>query len=594
MKTLKIFLLQLQEKRSHASLNTEKHSVIDFVQALKDSKKDTQTFLTMVHIPKLGINPINLYETPTGIYSYLLSEYTSLILKQKNLFSLPYQSEAPYVLFFQIKDAAAYRVIDIAHYSMTEFEQDAQRLKLFYEKEIEKLISVNSLELSQAVKKKQEYLHQLGKSIYTQYLQFVSTASLGSHRSITGKLKDWNTLVAEVEDLVDALDKEKSSESYDVQQLIEKIKSELLDTIRNSQNKGFAASTFSLSSELEDALKKTHNSMLIRLLQKVRIIAEKIKTLLKQTNANFSIQTTLELREVIKNIRELITKLKTLPENEQNLAEIKNYEKILRELNVLYLKVSDSSIPFNIEAIAKHNAERLYSLSNRLHRKYRSTEEDVKSFAALIKETVRNAKDAGERYDHDDAGNRFCQIWYLSGKISAELAKRKFSRNVNIWNFLMLKVLNIGGVIDRGYSIIHENEPNQCVFFTNKMLKSIKITHNKNYRKEKAPLTLNEKTVLLVFGAHNSNTPLKDVLTYIQNYNGELESISIQALFSKVDYLKQILDIILKDEHTRKKIKQGKLWINDLLKQNYKISKQFMSRYGSWWKQTIAELETEI
>lgn len=60
----------LTEKRSHPELN-KKNSVLDTLEKYKD---DPSYFVSFTNIEKVGINPVNKFSTPIGVYSYNLKD----------------------------------------------------------------------------------------------------------------------------------------------------------------------------------------------------------------------------------------------------------------------------------------------------------------------------------------------------------------------------------------------------------------------------------------------------------------------------------------------------------------------------------------
>ena len=56
----------INEKRRNPELNPK----VSFVELLEKYKGRTDIFVTYTKLPKLGINPNNVFDTPTGVYSY--------------------------------------------------------------------------------------------------------------------------------------------------------------------------------------------------------------------------------------------------------------------------------------------------------------------------------------------------------------------------------------------------------------------------------------------------------------------------------------------------------------------------------------------
>ena len=83
---------------------------------------DKGYFVTFGSIPKLGVNPVNVYQTPTGIYGYLLES------GKVSTFA----TERPYAIVYKAKPGV--RVVDVQEYTEEDYNADLDKLSQIYDK----------------------------------------------------------------------------------------------------------------------------------------------------------------------------------------------------------------------------------------------------------------------------------------------------------------------------------------------------------------------------------------------------------------------------------------------------------------------------
>lgn len=96
--------IQLQEKRKNATINKKPMSGMQELLNFLDQLPHLNTvFISMTMLPKLGINPQSVYNTPIGIYSY-----PAYYVKQQGMDFLEedFQGNAPYFNVFKVKNPA--------------------------------------------------------------------------------------------------------------------------------------------------------------------------------------------------------------------------------------------------------------------------------------------------------------------------------------------------------------------------------------------------------------------------------------------------------------------------------------------------------
>lgn len=116
-----IKLIQLlTEKRSHADKNV-KQSVLDQLEKYKD---DPSYFVSFTNIEKIGVNPINKFSTPTGVYSYNLKDLWNDWVNGDDFFG----KDRPYVNLIKLDTD---KVLDIQSYKLN--KKDLNFLKKKYD-----------------------------------------------------------------------------------------------------------------------------------------------------------------------------------------------------------------------------------------------------------------------------------------------------------------------------------------------------------------------------------------------------------------------------------------------------------------------------
>jgi hypothetical protein len=121
----------LSEKRSHSEINNTDLTPLDFIKSIQGEDL-SKIFMTFTTFPKFSINPLNRYDTPTGIYAYQLSEFNDLILSSRGFRDIPFNSNLPYVIFFKPLNN---NIINLQHY--TNWDRDLNILRKTYQEEID-------------------------------------------------------------------------------------------------------------------------------------------------------------------------------------------------------------------------------------------------------------------------------------------------------------------------------------------------------------------------------------------------------------------------------------------------------------------------
>jgi 8-oxo-dGTP diphosphatase len=125
----------ITEKRSHADKNVKK-SVLDQLEKYKD---DPSYFVSFTNIEKIGINPVNKFSTPTGVYSYNLKDLWNDWVDGDDFFG----KDRPYVNLIKLDTD---KVLDMDSYKLN--KKDLTFLKKKYDEH-----KKNDLSFSDWIKK---------------------------------------------------------------------------------------------------------------------------------------------------------------------------------------------------------------------------------------------------------------------------------------------------------------------------------------------------------------------------------------------------------------------------------------------------------
>ena len=117
----------LHESRRNPSLNP-KIKGFERVRARYENNPDT--YVNMIGVDKLGMNPMPNYNTPIGIYSYP-AEY---VLSVGSFEDLPYAGKKPYANIFNAKG----NILDISNMDGTEFISLVKKLKIIFSSLLQK------------------------------------------------------------------------------------------------------------------------------------------------------------------------------------------------------------------------------------------------------------------------------------------------------------------------------------------------------------------------------------------------------------------------------------------------------------------------
>lgn len=111
--------------------NPSKNPTLSAYQQLEQYSKRNDVFISFTDLPKLGINPKNEYNTPTGIYTYPLKQVWPEMSKTKSTHFDTFGEGRPYIQVLQQKGSKF--IEDISKtYSFPDLEKDMNKLRKLY------------------------------------------------------------------------------------------------------------------------------------------------------------------------------------------------------------------------------------------------------------------------------------------------------------------------------------------------------------------------------------------------------------------------------------------------------------------------------
>lgn len=414
MKQFKSFLI---EKRKNPEQNP-KEGLIDYLKLHKDEVLDGHHFITFVYHPKLGLNPVNRYDTPTGVYSYPLSHFYSKITDDGGSFSkIPYQNKAPYIYLFEAVEKDGKRIITEENYNEANYKKDVALLKNYLAKNIDfsKLVSMNKSVINTAYEK-------------SMFLERI-------------KVK---------------LNKELNNISFSL--------SSLIDTINGDEEleKPELDGNMSTDKYIDSAITLVNN--------KIASIEKSLSSLAPyEKGYGVYIKNKLEYYYAfLKRIMKLQQYL-----NDRNSKKDEKRVKLKNELNRIGLQIQN----YNKKIVA---AEKLTNTHKK--NVTNGMIDNIDMASAKVDEMEILAEEPFKREIFKKEFYWSAKIWFLLFHLSDFISSVKHSLKTTIWNDLFYNVLNIGGIVDNGSKFIHVNEPIQAVFFSTNMMADKKIFRNVIYK----------------------------------------------------------------------------------------------------------------
>lgn len=588
---MKTFLMLLHEKRRNVQQNNNRENFYEYLLRLyrehKLEKKEgfENLYLTLTSVPKLGINPINEYNTPTGIYCYRLVDYIELILDHKTLNVLPFiPDNTQYLIFFSLVNQE--NIIFTNRYSAQQYNKDKLLLKQYYENMCS-FYKPNLTNTNEALDKKIAYLKNLIlllnkkekpktylniKKIYedvykkhfgvdspeqkSEYSLFKEKFKNAAATIITNKFENLYTLNHVMLDCIYS-DFALFNESV-VKELKHYIK---LEGLTKEEQTFYNSVIIPLAKDAE-VFKKNAGRCDLTVFYTAMAIKENIKKLLAVLTDQNDIHL---LKENLKELSSQIAQRLFSIEKKSRAPEIKRIEALIEKLE---------SNKNHLHAIKNITSHKLPTFSEIL----RMASEKTNLFGLHdVIPVMDNSIDVNQLTT--SSGKRFFKIWKISRFIAIILSTTKQALPMNLWSTILTKILKMNAVVD-SFGIIHPNEIKQTVVLNHKIIKPQKIL---NY-------SLKLKSEL------NDLSTLPRIF-YLARTLQELfvwQEFKHEAILTNMHKLNDIFEILLTNEDVLEKIKNKQHWIYELYYGVYgktrKIPQKFRKEHGDWWDRIMKNL----
>lgn len=121
----------ISEARKNPHLNPK----IGIVDELRKYKDREDVYISFTNVNKTGLNPINKFDTPIGIYAYPIK----YIWDELERDDVPFGGDRKYVNVFKVSHP---NLLELSSYTEEQYENDKRKLKKLYAKELESEIKV--------------------------------------------------------------------------------------------------------------------------------------------------------------------------------------------------------------------------------------------------------------------------------------------------------------------------------------------------------------------------------------------------------------------------------------------------------------------
>jgi hypothetical protein len=521
------FIHSLTEKRSHYEVNHNELTPIDYIKSIKDSPDMFDTYMTFTHVPKLSINPLNRYHTPTGIYCYPLSDYIYSIIDDNNFESIPFQADAPYVIFFK----ATGKVFDVKKYSKANWDRDYKIITRLYKDEVNRVNDTTEYErhvdskVDQSIPDKTAHL----KKVYAKVYEIESKNFIDrTQHFIMNIMFNLNKNQQDIFHIYQSIVKNKSPGW----KLLSKNEYNLFSPVNtllmgNGQVKEILTR---LSANL-----KVWNQILLEVTDTKFIEGIKERMKLLSSLESYILKNRQYLKNMSANkvsgLQALIAKL----EDNGDIESVKIIKEFLKLVSLQDNNVQDS-----------RGEQYKNILQNNRY-------EEGKTFQDLFHETTAEAA------DFDIKERPSIMLWYFTHKLAMILSVSRLNLSVHIWKSILNKSLGYIGAVDHGQGLIHDAEPHQAVFFNTNDLKLHHILKNTNKTYQiKQIKTLNDLKALSDDEFIETFNPWQEKMVTIKKVHPDL-------IYKNVESLHYILSRMMSLKHLSK---FQRSWINEIIDSN--------------------------
>lgn len=125
---MKYIYVPLTSARSHPEQNSKSTTLDELKRYAKlDAGTAGSYYISFTVLPKIGINPKNVYGTPIGVYAYPLA----LVRNKNGSYKIPFAKDRPYI---QVLKLTTNRVLDSANFTQADYDACVSKLKKLADK----------------------------------------------------------------------------------------------------------------------------------------------------------------------------------------------------------------------------------------------------------------------------------------------------------------------------------------------------------------------------------------------------------------------------------------------------------------------------
>lgn len=609
---MKTFNQLLQEKRRNAQQNIERETSLSFIQRLWKDENYYSVFMTLTSVPKLGINPVNQYNTPTGVYCYCLRDYIKDIIKN-DMSELPFIPEnTKFVSFFSLKDDD--HIVNTKTFSEDDMNTALAKLEAYYEKVIDRFSTVNVPEIdTKLTQQRANIVDQINRLKQNTSDSLKSTNLLVSHYlTLPSEFSEVPITGIQTKTELDMIDQEFSK-------ILAKIFDRSLSEESPTQIINFIRAGFVL-------LARTKTSGLNKSLKTIKELKIKLKTLTKEQQQEFGHDFLMNLARfetlmkkshgqaspivyarkelAIANLRAIIKSLETYNTDHQELLQhAKN------DLKTLLQQSSQFTSKFANDTADPNQLKRLEYILSKIDDKIKDFEKlfvpskvmgfsqqkmtRFPPFNLLMREASGYFNHLeflnSSSYNFKGQAQYFFEVWKATHIVASLLAFPLHTLAVNLWNRILVKVLNISAVIDT-FGIIHENEKMQTVVLNTSLIDLIKIVPYSNTQ------IIGKDNIrdASISELMNLFSKVASVASLFERAESDYLKIRMNDILNDMPALKYLINLIINDSIVKASIKHKRHWIYDLYTGTYgktrKIPERFRKMYGNWWDEKMKKL----
>jgi hypothetical protein len=589
------------------------------VRSLRNNVDRSKIFFTLTSVSKVGINPINQYNTPTGVYCYKLNNYIAdLISTRHSGETLPFIPEGTQsVFFFKLLDTA--NIVETADYQKEDMVTDLANLRRYYNDAIEgKELDIESANgkinqkiefLKKEIKRLQINNVKRNKNspsdLWIKYNNFYSErpelAAIGGIDKIpdtrnpirllslksTEILKEYVSKPNEEKSITDALRILKAVRNIAESKMVEwflsnvrKTKQELLSLPKESNDYVYNK-VIPFFDELEKALQAVDKGMTPDAFYNLKGLKDKMGFFIKKIET--FVDSLPDDDDRIDYFEGLIDEIKT------DYISVKTAKNHSIDQNAFMAKSRDNNAKISRIRTIITKLEEQIEMNNTIN-----SGNGYSSFPDF--DTIVSAPESVIDIDNDssyDFTNKsakyFFNVWRTSRIIAIILATHTGSMVVNLWTKILVDILKID-VVDDVFGVIHSNEEKQTVVLNKKVIQVIKKIDFKE-KSEVSPENIDSFASYEITNVFAIPTSLNELFNRRESSKFKFRTDDLLNNMKSLNIiLRDVFNYIMRLNNGGWG-KFGNLWITELYHgtygENKRIPKRFRKEYGDIWDRVM-------